>query len=102
MKGKSSILQQVKGTQDTLVIDGILALGVGLLALAIAMVFIFAVLPQAEFDVSLDAVAGVGATAEPWNLLGGQFGGDSEAGAADAFQLSIVSGWPTAEAIQSP
>jgi hypothetical protein len=50
MEGKSDTLGQqwTIGKHDTLVSDGIFALGVGLLALAMAVVFVFAVLPHAE------------------------------------------------------
>jgi hypothetical protein len=104
VKGKSSACCQswTKEKRDTLVSVGILAIGVGLFALAMAVVFVSVVLPQAEFEGSLDTVVGVGASSAPWRLVGGYCGGESDAAAADVFQLGIVSAWPTAEVIQGP
>jgi hypothetical protein len=104
MRGESSACCQwsTNEKRDTLVSVGILALGVGLFVLAMAVVFVFVVVRQAEFDVSLDTVAGVGASSAPWSLMGGYVDGESDAGAADVFQLSTVSGWPIAEVNQGP
>jgi hypothetical protein len=103
MKGKSSALQwSMNEKRDTVVSDGVLAIGVGLFMLAMAVVFVFVVVPQAEFDISLDTVTGVGASSAPWSLVGGYCGGESDAGAADVAQWTTVSGWPTAEVIQWP
>jgi hypothetical protein len=88
--------------RDTLVSDGILAMGVGLLALTLAVVLVFAVLPQAEFETSLDTVAGVGASSAPWSLLGGYVDGEPDAGAADVAQWTLVNEWPTAGMLQGP
>ena len=104
MKGKPSAHCQwwANEKRDTLVSDGILALGVVLLALAMAVVFVFVVVPQAEFEVSLDTVVGAGASSAPWSLMGAYVDDESDGDAAKVFQLSIVSGWRTAEVIQGP
>ena len=104
MRGESSACCQwsTNEKRDTLVSDGILALGVGLFVLAMAVVFLFIVMPQAEFDVSLDTVTGVGASSAPWSLVSGYYGGESDTASAGVAQWTIVSKWPTAEVIQGP
>ena len=104
MNGKSSTLGQqwMNGRQNTFVSDGIFALAVVLLVLAMAIVFVFAVLPHAEFEVSPGTVAGVGAESAPWNLLGGYYSGESKVRTAEVAPWNIVSAWPTAEVIQGP
>ena len=104
MNGKSSARCPwwTNEKRDILVSDGILVLGVGLFALAMAVVFVLVVVPQAEFDDSLDTVSGAGASSAPWSLMGAYVDDESDGDAAKVFQLSIVSGWPTAEIIQEP
>jgi hypothetical protein len=104
MEGISSALCQwwTSGKRDTLVSDGALALGVGLLVLALVVVLVFVVVPQAEFDGSLDTMACLGVSSAPWDLLGGYYDSESDAASAGVAQWTIVSKWPTAEVIQWP
>jgi hypothetical protein len=55
MQAESSTLGQwwTNGKQDALVLYSIFALGVGLLVLVMAIVFVSAVMPHTELDVSL-------------------------------------------------
>ncbi len=94
MRGESSACCEwsTNEKRDALVSDGILAIGVGLFALAMAVAFVFAVVPQAEFDGSLDTMSGAGASSAPWSLLGDYFDGESDSGAADVVPWTLVSG----------
>jgi hypothetical protein len=94
--------RRTKGELNTLVIYSLFALGVGLLALLIALVSVLAVLRHAEFYVSLDSVVGVGASSAPWSTMGGYLSAESETHSADVAQWNIVTEWPTAEVLQGP
>jgi hypothetical protein len=104
MQAESSTLGQwwTNGKQDALALYSIFALGVGLLVLVMAIVFVFAVMPHTELDVSLGTATGIGVNSAPWSLLGGYFSGEPESRAADVARWNIVSEWPTAEVIQGP
>jgi hypothetical protein len=78
------------GKQDMLVIAGILALVVGLLALALAVVAIVGVIPFADLEVSPGITAGFEVGLAPWSVLGELYAADNQgssgAGVAHALE----------------
>jgi hypothetical protein len=68
----------VNGKQDMLVIAGILAVIVSLLALALAVIAIVGVLPFADFEVSPGIMAGFEVGLARWSVLGELYAADNE------------------------